>query len=148
MNIELTPIFQLLKSIIQREIKLVYDATFYAKRKDKIRTLVFKDTYQNEVLIWKHIQTETVKEYKDLKQKLKELGYTIKSVTFDGKRGFNIEELTVNPVTGECFYKHQKLRATYRSLRANLQYLFTCKNYKNLKIANTTNNLDRETTAQ
>ncbi len=70
------------------------------------------------------------------------MGYTIKSVTFDGKREFNIEELTVNPVTGECFYKHQKLRATYRSLRANLQYLFTCKNYKNLKIANTTNNLD------
>ena len=52
------------------------------------------------------------------------------------------EELTVNPITGECFYKHQKLRAAYRSLRANLPYLFTYKNNKNLSIANTTNNLD------
>ncbi len=31
-----------------------------------------------------------------------------------------IDELTVNPVAGECFYKHQKLRAAYRSLRRNL----------------------------
>ncbi len=189
-----------------REINLVCDATFYAKRKDKIGTLVFKDTKSKEVLIWKHIQSETVKEYKDLKQQLEKLGYIIKSVTFDGKRGltklfkdypvqmchfhqkkiiqryitkyprlqagkdlkrvmYNLttttenrftkklnewfkihedftEELTVNPVTGECFYKHQKLRAAYRSLRTNLPYLFTHKNYKNLSIANTTNNLD------
>jgi len=52
------------------------------------------------------------------------------------------EELTVNPITGECFCKHQKLRAAYRSLRANLSYLFTYKNFKDLSIANTTNNLD------
>ena len=167
---------------------------------------VFKDTKEKEVLIWKHIQSETVKEYKDLKQQLEELGYIIKSVTFDGKRGltklfndypvqmchfhqkkiiqryitkyprlqagkelkkvmynlttttegrfikkldewFNIyenfiEELTINPITGECFYKHQKLRAAYRSLKANLPYLFTYKKYKDLSIANTTNNLD------
>ena len=167
---------------------------------------VFKDTKEKEVLIWKHIQSETVKEYKDLKQQLEELGYIIKSVTFDGKRGltklfndypvqmchfhqkkiiqryitkyprlqagkelkkvmynlttttegrfikkldewFNIyenfiEELTINPITGECFYKHQKLRAAYRSLKANLPYLFIYKKYKDLSIANTTNNLD------
>ena len=46
-----------------------------------------------------------------------------------------IEESTVNPVTGEYFYKHQKLRA-------NLPYLFTYKNYKKLGIPNTTNTLD------
>jgi len=189
-----------------REITLVCDATFYAKRKDKIGTLVFKDTTRKDVLIWKHIQTEKVIEYKDLKQQLLKLGYVIKSVTFDGKRGltklfkdypvqmchfhqkkiiqryitkyprlqagkdlkkvmYNLttttegrftkklddwfiiyedftEELTVNPITGECFYKHQKLRAAYRSLRANLPYLFTYKNHKDLSIPNTTNNID------
>ena len=189
-----------------REITLVCDATFYAKRKDKIGTLVFKDTTRKDVLIWKHIQTEKVIEYKDLKQQLLKLGYIIKSVTFDGKRGltklfkdypvqmchfhqkkiiqryitkyprlqagkdlkkvmYNLttttegrftnklddwfriyedftEELTVNPITGECFYKHQKLRAAYRSLRANLPYLFTYKNHKDLSIPNTTNNID------
>ena len=49
--------------------------------------MVFKDTKEKEVLIWKHISSETVKEYKDLKQQLEKIGYTIKSVTFDGKRG-------------------------------------------------------------
>ncbi len=189
-----------------REIILVCDATFYAKRKDKIGTLVFKDNLTKEVIIWKHISSETVAEYKDLKKQIEKLGYVIKGVTFDGKRGlpklfkdypvqmchfhqkkiiqryitkyprlqagkdlkivmYNlktttesrfvkkldewfkiyedfIEELTVNPVTGECFYKHQKLRAAYRSLRANLPYLFTYKNYKKLGIPNTTNTLD------
>jgi len=70
-----------------RAITLVCDATFYAKRKDKLGTLVFFDSTQKEVLLWKHIQSETVKEYKDLKQQLENLGYTIQSVTFDGKRG-------------------------------------------------------------
>jgi hypothetical protein len=153
-----------------REIILVCDATFYAKRKDKIGTLVFKDNLTKEVIIWKHISSETVAEYKDLKKQIEELGYVIKGVTFDGKRGlpklfkgypvqmchfhqkkiiqryitkyprlqagkdlkiimYNlttttedrftkkldewfkiyedfIEELTVNSITGECFYKH------------------------------------------
>lgn len=53
-----------------------------------------------------------------------------------------IDELTINPVTGECFYKHQKLRAAYRSLRRNLDYLFTYKNHKDLDIPSTTNTLD------
>ena len=165
---------------------------------------VFKDNLTKEVIIWKHISSETVAEYKDLKKQIEELGYVIKGVTFDGKRGlpklfksypvqmchfhqkkiiqryitkyprlqagkdlkiimYNlttttenrftkkldewfkiyedfIEELTVNPVTGECFYKHQKLRAAYRSLRTNLPYLFTYKNYKELGIPNTTVN--------
>ena len=70
-----------------REIILVVDATFYAKRKDKIGTLVFKDNLTKEIPIWKHISSETVSEYKDLKKQLENLGYTIKGVTFDGKRG-------------------------------------------------------------
>ncbi len=53
-----------------------------------------------------------------------------------------IDELTVNPVTGECFCTHQKVRAAYRTLRANLPYLFTYKNHKNLDIPNAINNLD------
>ena len=53
-----------------------------------------------------------------------------------------IEELTVNSITGECIYKHQKLRAAYRSLRRNLPYLFTYKNHKEYKIHNTTNAID------
>jgi len=41
-----------------REVILVCDATFYGKRKDKLGTLVFKDVITNEILIWKHIESE------------------------------------------------------------------------------------------
>ncbi|MCD6337108.1 MAG: hypothetical protein J7M01_02610, partial [Candidatus Marinimicrobia bacterium] len=35
-----------------------------------------------------------------------------------------------------------RLRSAYRSLRANTPYLFTCQNYPELKIPDTTNSLD------
>ena len=37
---------------------------------------------------------------------------------------------------------YRKLVAAYRSLRRNLPYLFTYKNYPELKMLNTTNSLD------
>ncbi len=47
-----------------RATNLVCDATFYGKRKDKLGILVFKDSIIKEVLIWKHIQSETIKDYR------------------------------------------------------------------------------------
>lgn len=70
-----------------RVVNLVCDATFYSKRKDKLGTLVFKDFESKEILIWKHIESEIVQDYRYLKEELISLGYSIKSVTLDGKRG-------------------------------------------------------------
>ncbi len=53
----------------------------------KLGTLVFKDVETKEILIWKHIESEVVKDYRYLKEELIELGYTIQSATLDGKRG-------------------------------------------------------------
>lgn len=39
-------------------------------------------------------------------------------------------------------FKHRRLRSALRSLSSNLQYLFTYKNYPNLRIPNTTNSCD------
>ena len=36
---------------------------------------------------WKHIKTEKASDYKQLLNQLLELGYTINSVTVDGKKG-------------------------------------------------------------
>jgi len=47
----------------------------------------------------------------------------------------------VSSTTGELHYTHPRIRAAYRSLRTNLPYLFTYKNYRNLAISNTTNAL-------
>ncbi len=70
-----------------RAVNLICDATFYGKRKDKLGTLVFMDSLTHEILIWKHIQTEKVDDYKYLLTELLNLGYTILSATVDSKRG-------------------------------------------------------------
>ena len=70
-----------------RAVILVCDVTFYGKRKDKLGTLVFKDAITNEILIWKHIEGEKLKDYKYLLNELLTFGYKIKAVVIDGKRG-------------------------------------------------------------
>jgi len=65
---------------------LVCDTTFYGKRKDKFGTVVFYDTIRNEVLLWKHVESEKSKHYKELLTKLLSLGYTINGVTIDDRR--------------------------------------------------------------
>ena len=70
-----------------RAVVIVCDATFFGKRSDKLGTLVFKDITQSEVLIWKHIESETIFDYKQLLQTLLDLGYIIQAIIIDGKRG-------------------------------------------------------------
>jgi len=45
-----------------------------------------------------------------------------------------LEEKSISSTTGELHYTHPRIRAAYRSLRTNLPYLFTYKNYKHLSI--------------
>lgn len=56
--------------------------------------------------------------------------------------GTLLEERTLHPTTGKSSPTHAKLKSAYRSLRTNLPYLFTYKNYPNNHIPNTTNHLD------
>ena len=53
-----------------------------------------------------------------------------------------LDEKSISSTTGELHYTHPRIRAAYRSLRTNLPYLFTYKNYKKLHIHNTTNALE------
>ena len=47
------------------------------------------DSMTHEILVWKHIQSEKVADYKYLLNELLKLGYEILSVTIDGKRGIS-----------------------------------------------------------
>jgi len=51
-------------------------------------------------------------------------------------------EKSLNIKSGKLTPTHTKLLSAYKSLTTNLPYLFTYKNYKELKIPNTTNSLD------
>ena len=53
-----------------------------------------------------------------------------------------LDEKSVSTTTGKLNYTHPRIRAACRSLRTNLPYLFTYKNYKKLHIQNTTNALE------
>ena len=52
-------------------------------------TLVFKDVSNNKIIASKHIQSETVEDYKQLFEYIKEQGYEVLGVVLDGKRGLN-----------------------------------------------------------
>lgn len=51
-------------------------------------------------------------------------------------------EKSLNVKSGKLTPTHTKLLSAYKSLTTNLPYLFTYKNYKELKIPNTTKSLD------
>ena len=53
-----------------------------------------------------------------------------------------LNEKSLNISTKKETFTHPKLRSAYRSLKTNLPYLFTCKNYSKLDIPNTTNSLE------
>jgi len=195
-----------LNSYSPREVLVVADATFFGKRRDKFGVLVFKDVWSGDILIWKYIESETIKDYMYLTNELKDKGFSVRGIVIDGKRGLFkafdafpvqmchfhqkmivqryitrhpkleaskdlkkivsrltstteirfinsldnwyvqheafLNEKSINPTTGKEYFTHRKLVAAYRSLRRNLPYLFTYKNYPELKIPNTTNSLD------
>ena len=53
-----------------------------------------------------------------------------------------LNERSKSPSTGKTYYTHKRLRSAYLSLKRNLPYLFTCQEYKERVIPNTTNALD------
>jgi hypothetical protein len=53
-----------------------------------------------------------------------------------------LKERTTDPITGRWHYTHKRTRSAFRSLKNNLPYLFTYKEYPELNIPNTTNSLD------
>lgn len=53
-----------------------------------------------------------------------------------------LDERTTNPLNNKTFYTHKSLRSAYRSLKANLAWLFTWYDYIALHIPTTTNAID------
>lgn len=53
-----------------------------------------------------------------------------------------LNERTVNENNNKSFYTHKRLRSAYRSLKSNLNWLYTWYDFIELKIPNTTNAID------
>lgn len=89
-----------------RAVTVIADATFFGKKRDKFGVLVFKDAKSREILTWKHIETEQIKDYTYLVDQLLEKGFTINGVVVDGKRGL-FRALEEYPV--QMCHFHQKM---------------------------------------
>lgn len=72
-----------------RKIHLVVDATYFGTRIDKTAwgVILFRDSDRKENLWWKYVSHETALDYKEGKDFLEGLGYTIASITSDGFLG-------------------------------------------------------------
>ena len=53
-----------------------------------------------------------------------------------------LNERSINPITGKSTFTHRRLRSAYRSLKTNLNWLFTWYDYFDLNIPTTTNALE------
>ncbi len=102
-----------------REVVIVCDATFYGKKRDKLGTLVFKDILFKEILIWKHVQSELVKDYKQLLQRLLDYGYVAKAIIIDGKRGL-FKAFKDYPVQ-MCHFHQKKVIQRYITMHPRLE---------------------------
>lgn len=69
-----------------RPIHLVVDATYFGERQEGCYwcVLVARDPLNKEDLVWLFTDTETTSAYRQLRDELEQLGYTIQSVTGDG----------------------------------------------------------------
>ena len=95
------------------------DATFYGKKRDKLGTLIFKDNDSREVVIWKHIESETKNDYIYLISELAKLGYTILSVVLDGKRG--IDKAFKDIPRQMCHFHMKQIIQRYITMKPKLE---------------------------
>lgn len=102
-----------------RAVTLVCDTTFYGKRKDKLATVIFYDIIEDELLLWRHVDSEKSKYYKEMLQELLSLGYTVNAVTIDGKRGLNTV-FKVYP-TQMCHFHQRKIVDRYITKNPKLE---------------------------
>lgn len=97
---------------------MVIDATFFGKRKDKFGVLVVKDNLLSEILSYQFIRTEQVNDYKEIVNDLRVRGFTIKSITIDGKKGLTqaFEDIPVQM----CHFHQQAIMTRYLTQRPKL----------------------------
>ena len=77
------------------------------------------DSITHEILLWKHIQSEKVDDYKFLLKELLALGYEVLSVTIDGKRG--VAELFSDYPVQMCHFHQKRIVQRYITLHPKVE---------------------------
>jgi len=77
------------------------------------------DSMTHEILVWKHIQSEKVADYKYLLNELLSLDYKILSVTIDGKRG--VANVFKDYPVQMCHFHQKRIVQRYITLHPKLE---------------------------
>jgi len=98
-------------SLEPRSVVLVIDATYFGKRGRGFGLLVAKDSKTRLPISYRFIQSETLREYDLIRQKITEKGFVIQAVTIDGRRGLYglFEPLPVQM----CHFHQQQIMTRY-----------------------------------
>lgn len=97
--------------LMPRSVTLVMDATFFGKRRDKFGVLVAKDVLTSRVITYQFIPTEKKDDYTSMVGLLQDLGFTINSITIDGKPGL-FQAFTGIPIQ-MCHFHQQAIMTRY-----------------------------------
>lgn len=73
----------------KREVILIIDVVFFSKRKWKSEfgIMVFYDAIKQEPILWREVTNEKLSDYKIMYFEILKLGFKIKAVVIDGKKG-------------------------------------------------------------
>lgn len=97
-----------------RPIVLAMDATFWGR---KSGVFVARDPKEKENLFWKEIETETPELYREAKRYLENIGYDVKAVVIDGKRG--VREVFRGLIVQLCQFHQIKTVTRYLTRKPN-----------------------------
>jgi len=105
-----------------RSVNLIVDVVFFNKRKFKSEfgIMVFYDSIEQEVLIWKEVKTEKLSDYKKMYFKLIKDGFTIQSVVIDGKTGLKEFFEEQNVIVQYCHFHQIKTITSYITKKPRL----------------------------
>ena len=81
--------------------------------------LRYKDILSKEVLICKYVQNELTKDYKQLLQRLLEIGYEVQAIIIDGKRG--LYKVFKDYPIQMCHFHQKKVIQRYITMHPRLE---------------------------
>ena len=103
-------------NIIPQSIVVVADTTFF---KRSYGITIFREPNLKKYLIWKKVHSETSGQYAQLKNELECLGFKIKGVVLDGKRG--VRQVFAGIPTQMCHFHQVAIVNRYLTRKPKLE---------------------------
>jgi len=100
----------------KRKVVIIMDTSYFGK---SYGVMVFRDWYKRENLLWKFVDYETIKQYKDGIEQLRDSGFEVVAIVADGRRGIF---QCFNPIPVQmCQFHQMQIVKRYITSKPKLQ---------------------------